>query len=159
MDIPMSDLSRPNDEVQQLQALVQAGLLQSSNTTAVVSGFIPMFGQPNKPQPVKRYDVTSQGKTYYQKVNGGWFFGQALGFCYGQESVASIVKWNEPATLGGYSETAVTYTYKLDKTADWASLPVVEKEYPTIKSTIDGANKVERSVALHLTNKGWEVNQ
>jgi hypothetical protein len=78
------------------------------------------------------------------------------GFCYGQEQVDSIVKWDTPTTQDGTSTTEVTYTYKFRQLAAWAKQPDLEQAFPAIRSTLDqaGTNQV---VEVHLTSKGWEA--
>ncbi len=41
----------------------------------------PLRG-PTPPQPVKRYDLTDEGKRFMRQILGT--FGQTDGFCYGQ---------------------------------------------------------------------------
>lgn len=83
--------------------------------------------------------------------------GQSDGFCYGHEQVDSIADWTEPQTQGDYSETTVTYTYKVPDFAAWTKLPEITQAFPAINSTLGAAGK-NQSIALHLTDKGWVVN-
>jgi hypothetical protein len=120
------------------------------------SGTAPQMGAlgASAPRPVRRYVLTDKGRKYFQMKPGT--FGQSSAFCYGQEQVDSIVKWDEPAAQDGTSITEVTYTYKFQQLADWAKQPEVEQAFPAIKSTLDqaGTNQV---VEVHLTNQGWEA--
>jgi hypothetical protein len=139
-----------------MATLEQAGLLQSTNTTAVVQNMANGLSLgPKKVEPVKRYTVSGEGQRYLQRVQTA--SGVSDGFCYGHERVNSIVNWTEPETQGSYTETTVTYTYKIPDVADWAKLPVVNQAFPSIGMTLDGAGK-NQSIPLHLTDKGWVVN-
>ena len=72
LDVPVA--SSGNDksgEATKLAALEQAGLLQSSNTTAVVQSLANSLSlSPHKAQPVKRYSVSGGGQGYFQRVQG-----------------------------------------------------------------------------------------
>lgn len=155
-DVPAANWNDKSGEAAELAALEQAGLVQSSNTTAVVQSMANSLSlSPPKPQPVKRYTVSIQGQKYFQKVQGT--FGQSDGFCYGHEKVNSVVNWTKPVTQGDYSETTVTYTYKIPDLAAWAKLPEVDQVFPYIGMTL-GAMGKNQTITLHLTNKGWVVN-
>jgi len=153
IDVPAASKSGADTR---LAALEQAGLVQSQNTTAVVESMATALSLgPKKREPVKRYTVSGEGQKYFQTVQNT--SGQSDGFCYGQERVNSIVNWTEPETQGNYTETTVTYTYKIPNVADWAKLPEVNQAFPSIGMTLDGAGK-NQSIPLHLTDKGWVVN-
>ncbi|WP_260705103.1 hypothetical protein [Edaphobacter flagellatus] len=153
IDVPASELKAQSGTAPQMAALERAGLVRGSDTTAVIHGMMGALG-PSAPRAVRRYELTDMGKKYFQMKPG--VLGQSSAFCYGQEQVDSIVKWDEPTAQGGASSTEVTYTYKFQQLADWAKQPDVEQVFPAIKSTLDqvGSNQV---VELHRTNKGWEA--
>lgn len=139
-----------------MAALEQAGLVQSTNTTAVVESMANALSLgPKKAEPVKRYTVSSEGQRYFQRVQRA--SGVSDGFCYGHEKVDSIVNWTEPQTQGNYTETTATYTYKIPNIAAWAKLPEVDQAFPSIGMTVDGAGK-NQTIPVHLTDKGWVVN-
>jgi hypothetical protein len=104
---------------------------------------------------VKRYELTTDGRKYFQQIPGT--LGQASGFCYGQKSVDSIVKWTEPATAGTSSQTEVTYTYRIVDSASWAQRSDVQQAFADIRTTVNGASKTTEVAGLQLTSKGWEV--
>jgi hypothetical protein len=141
----------------QLAALAGAGLVHSTNRTAVVHGMLDALRGSTPPQPVKRYELTDQGKQYYRQIPAT--FGQNGIFCYGQETVDSIIKWTEPATMEGASLSEVTYIYKIVDLAPWAKRPDVQQAFPDLRQTLNGASKVNETTGLQLTNKGWEVPQ
>jgi len=156
IDVPAANWNDPSGQAAKLTALEHAGLVQSVNTTAVVQNMANALSlSPHKPEPVKRYTVSSEGEKYLQKILEG--AGRFDGFCYGHEKVASIVNWTEPQTQGSYTETTVVYTGKVPDLAAWAKLPEMEQAFPSIKTTLDDMEK-NQTVALHLTNKGWVVN-
>lgn len=138
----------------QMAALEQAGLVRGSNTTAVVHGLDALSG-PRAPQPVRQYELTNEGRKYYRQTLVG--FGQAGEFCYGQKAVDSIAKWTEPAAMGPYTQSEVTYSYKVVNLAAWAQQPGIEQVFPDIRSTLQEASKADQIAGLQLTNKGWEV--
>ena len=107
------------------------------------------------PQPVKGYELTEDGKKYFQQIPGT--LGQTSGFCYGRKSVDSIVKWTEPATVGISSQAEVTYTYRIIDPAGWAERPEVQQAFSDIRTTVNGASKTTEIAGLQLTTKGWEV--
>lgn len=155
IDVPESEQRLQSGTAQEMATLEQAGLLQSSNTTAVVHGMLDALRGSTPPQPVKRYELTTEGKKYFQQVPGT--FGQTNGLCYGQKTVDAIVKWTEPVTAGASSQTEVTYTYKIVKLAGWAERPDVQRVFPIIQATLTGASKTTEIAGLQLTTKGWEV--
>ena len=155
IDIPAS---KPTDQYglgPQVVALQQAGLVSETDTTAVVHGILDPLRDPTPPQPVKRYDLTTEGKKYFQQVPGT--FGQTNGLCYGQKTVDAIVKWTEPVTAGASSQTEVTYTYKIVNLAGWAERPDVQRAFPIIQATVTGASKTTEVAGLQLSSKGWEI--
>jgi hypothetical protein len=155
IDVPESEQRLQSGTRLEMAALEQAGLLQSSSTTAVVHGMLDALRGSTPPQPVKRYELTTEGKKYFQQVPGT--FGQTNGLCYGQKTVDAIVKWTEPVTAGASSQTEVTYTYKIVNLAGWAERPDVQRAFPIIQATLTGASKTTEVAGLQLTSKGWEV--
>ena len=150
------DVSEPEQRLQfgtsaQMAVLEAAGLVRSSHTVAATPG---IFG-PGAPRRVKRYEPTEAGNKYLQQVPG--VLGQNAGFCYGDKTVDSIVKWTEPVTMGPYSQSEVTYTYKILDPASWAERPDVQRAFSDIQTTVAGASKTTQIAGLQLTNKGWEV--
>lgn len=156
IDVPRSEQSEQYGIGPKLAALEQAGLVHATDTTAVVHGMLDPLRGPTPPQPVKRYELTADGKKYFQQIPGT--LGQTIGFCYGQKSVDSIVKWTEPVMVGTSSQTEVTYTYRIVDPAGWAEHPEVQQVFSDIRITISGASKTTEVTGLQLTNKGWEVS-
>lgn len=155
VDVTESEQRLQSDIVTQMAVLEQAGLVRSSNTTAVVHGMLDALHGPTSPQPVKRYELTVEGQKYFQKTPG--IFGQTTSFCYGQKTVDTIVKWTEPVTIGAATQTEVTYTYKIVDLAPWAERSDVQREFGDVRATVSGISKSNEIVDLQLTNQGWEV--
>jgi hypothetical protein len=150
------DVSEPEQRLQsgtgaQMAVLEAAGLVHSSDTVAATAG---IFG-PGAPRRVKRYEPIEAGKKYLQQVPG--VLGQSAGFCYGDKTVDSIVKWTEPLTMRAGSQSEVTYTYKIANLAPWAERPDVQREFGDIRTTVGGISKSNEIAGLQLTNQGWEV--
>jgi hypothetical protein len=155
LDVPKREQKDQYGIGPKLAALEQAGLLRGGDTTAVVHGMLDALQGPTRPQPVRHYDLTAEGGKYFRELSGG--FGQTTGLCYGRKQVDSIVKWTEPMTMGAYSQTEVTYTYKIVDLAAWAERPEVQRAFPDIQTDIAGQSKAAQTAGLRLTNNGWEV--
>ncbi len=155
VDIPKSEQKNQYGIGPQMAALEQADLVHSSDTTAVVHGMLDALQGSTPPQPVKRYELTVEGKKYLRQAPG--LLGQTSSFCYGQKTVNAIVKWTEPMTMGAYSQTEVTYTYKIVNLAGWAQRPDVQHAFSDVRDTVNAASKTNQIAGLQLTNQGWEV--
>jgi len=155
VDVSVSEQKLQSGAAIQMTALELAGLVRSSDTTAVVHGMMDALSGSTPQQPVKRYDLTAEGKKYFHQTPG--IFGQTGSFCYGQKTVDSIVKWTEPMTMGASSQTEVTYTYKIVAPASWVSNPDVQRVFSDVRTTVTGASKTTEVAGLQLTSKGWEV--
>lgn len=155
VDLPRSEKNDQFGIGAKLAALEQAGLVRSSDTTAVVHGMLDSLRGSTPPQPVKRYELTADGWKYFQQIPGT--LGQAGGFCYGQKSVDAIVKWTEPVNEGTSSQIEVTYTYKIPDIAPWAQSIDVQQAFSDIRTNVTGASNTPEVVGLQLTSTGWEV--
>lgn len=151
IDISESEQKLQSGTSGQMAVLEAAGLVHSSDAVAPTPG---IFG-PGAPRRVKRYEPTETGKHYLQQVPG--VLGQSVGFCYGDKTVDSIVKWTEPATMGAGSQSEVTYTYKIANLAPWAERPDIQHEFGDIRTTVGGISKSNEIAGLQLTDQGWEV--
>ena len=76
---------------------------------------------------------------------------------YGQQVLDKIVKWQGPTAAGDSKEASVLYTYRIENLAEWAKNPDIQRVFPGIVSTIDGAGKTQMNQALTLTDHGWEA--
>jgi hypothetical protein len=151
VDVSESEQKLQSGTASQMAVLEGTGLVRSSDTVAAAPG---IFG-PSTPRRVKRYEPTEEGKKYLQQVPGA--LGQRTGFCYGDKTVDSIVKWTEPVTMGASSQTEVTYTYKISNLAPWAQRSDIQHEFGDVRTTVNGISKANEIAGLQLTNQGWEV--
>jgi hypothetical protein len=155
IDIPQSEQIEQYGIGSKLAALEEAGLVHATETTAVVRGMLDPLRGSTPPQPVKRYELTADGRKYFQQIPGT--LERASGFCYGQKSVDSIVKWTDPATGAPSLQTEVTYTYRIVDPAAWAERPEVQQAFSDIRTTVNGVSRTTEVAGLQLTSKGWEV--
>ncbi len=94
-----------------------------------------------EPEPEKvtgdvgAYQLTTEGQKYFQQIPGT--FGQTGGLCYGRKAVDSVLKWTDPVTTGGRSQTEVSYTYKIVNLAGWVGQPRIQQAFPNIKATVE----------------------
>jgi hypothetical protein len=153
VDIPRADRNNTSTIGAELAALEAAGLLHSSDTTAVVHGMLDPLRGTTPPQPVRRYELTAEGEQYLRQIPGT--LGETNGFCYGRKDLDAIVKWIAPE--GTESQAEVTYTYKIVDLAAWAERPDVQQGFPDIGITINGTRKASQVAGVRLTNKGWQV--
>lgn len=156
IDVPASAQQAQYGFGPQLSALQQAGLVSETDTTAVVHSLLDPLRGSTPPRPVRRYQLTAEGQRYFQQVPGT--FGKTGGFCFGQKVVDSVPKWTDPVTTGGVSQTEVTYTYRIESLASWASRPDILQAFPDIQTTVMGASKASQRIGLSLTDRGWVVS-
>ncbi|MBB5343361.1 hypothetical protein [Tunturibacter empetritectus] len=155
IDVPRSEQDEQLGIGRKLEALKQATLVQATDTTSVVHGMLDSLRGSTPPQLVRRYQLTAEGQKYFRQIPGT--LGQPRGFCYGQKTVDTIVKWTEPAALGSISQTEVTYTYKIANPAAWAERPDVQRAFPDIRENLNGGSKTTEQVGLQQTSRGWEA--
>lgn len=151
VDVSESEQKLQSGTGPQMAVLEAAGLVRSSDMIAAAPG---IFG-PGASRRMKRYEPTEAGKKYLQQVPA--VLGQSAGFCYGDKTVGSIVKWTEPVTMGSSSQTEVTYTYKIADLAPWAERSDVQHEFGDVRTIVNGISKSNEMAGLQLTNQGWEV--
>jgi hypothetical protein len=141
----------------EMAALEKAGLVRSHETETEYTP--PLSSRPVKTK-VLRYELTDSGKTFYREKDRLALAGnkQVQGdLCYGQQTLDKIVKWDGPTPAGDSKEASVIYTYKIENLAEWARNPDVQRVFPGIISTIDGAGRTQMNQALTLTSQGWQA--
>jgi hypothetical protein len=141
----------------EMAALEMAGLVRSHETETEYMP--PLSSRPVKTK-VLRYELTDNGKTFYREKDRLGLAGnkQVQGdLCYGQQALDKIVNWQGPTAAGDSKEATVFYTYRIENLADWAKNPNIQKVFPGIVSTIDGATRTTLNQAVTLTNEGWVV--
>lgn len=142
-------------------ALQSVGLVKGEDVEVDIMG---IMGKPTGAKAkVKRYSLTDAAKPFAQEkdvesigLNGRTTVHQT-DLCWGKKALDKIVKWEGPMKLGDYQEASITYTYKVDHTASWATKPEVQATFPAIKSILDGAGKSELKHGVKLTSQGWEA--
>jgi hypothetical protein len=141
----------------EMAALENVGLVRSHE--AETEYMPPLSSRPVKTK-VLRYELTDNGKTFYREKDRLGLAGnkQAQGdLCYGQQALDKIVNSQGPTAAGDSKEVTVFYTYRIENLAEWARSPDIQRVFPGIVSTIDGAGKTQMNRALTLTSQGWEA--
>ena len=141
----------------EMAALENAGLVRSHEMETEYTP--PLSSRPVKTK-VLRYELTDSGKTFYREKDRLALAGNKLvqgDLCYGQQTLDRIVKWDGPTPVGESKQASVFYTYKIDNLAEWAKNPDIQRVFPGVVSTIDGAGKTVMNQALTLTSQGWEA--
>ncbi|WP_413674005.1 hypothetical protein ACEN9H_05265 [Massilia cellulosiltytica] len=144
-----------------MAALEAAGLVRGEDAEIEGTGW---DSKPNGVKfKVKRYVLTDAAKPFVQEKDvrsiglDGVKTIRQPDLCWGRKAVDKVVKWEGPMKLGDYQEAGVTYTYKIENTADWARKPDVQAAFPFIKTVLDGAGKEEARHGVKLTSVGWEA--
>src|SRR6202167_1663043 len=143
----------------EMVALEKAGLVSSHETETEYTP--PLSSRPLR-EKVLRYELTDNGKAFYREKNRVGLAGnkQVQGdLCYGQQALDKIVNWQGPTAAGDSKEVTVFYTYRIENLSDWAKNPDIQRVFPGIVSTIDGAGKTQMNQALTLTNQGWQAQR
>jgi len=141
----------------EMAALEKVGLVRSRE--AETEYMQPLSSRPVKTK-VLRYELTDNGKTFYREKDRLGLAGnkQVQGdLCYGQQALDKIINWQGPTAAGDSKEATVFYTYRIENLADWAKNPNIQRVFPGIVSTIDGAGKTQMNQALTLTSQGWQA--
>jgi len=141
----------------QMAALEKVGLVRSHETETEVT---PLSGTAPVKVKVLRYELTDDGKKFYQEKEAAGLIGQKESrgdICFGQQALDSVTKTEGPIAVGDKKEMTLYYTYKIENLADWAKNPDIQKTFPGIVSTINGAGKTQLNQNLTLTDQGWEA--
>ena len=141
----------------QMAALEKVGLVQSHETETEIT---PLSGARPVKVKVLRYELTDDGKKFYQEKEAPGLIGQKESrgdICFGQQALDTVVRTEGPVAVGDKKEMTLYYTYKIENLADWAKSPDVQSTFPGIVSTINGAGKTTLNQNLILTDHGWET--
>ena len=112
----------------QMDALVKAQILEVSREPAI---------------KISRYTLTPTGTRAGKHL------------CYGHREVTSIASSTPPAPANGFTETQVTYHYKIQDLPIWAKDADVQAAFPTLAHEASG-DATDR-ITLALTGVGWSV--
>lgn len=129
-----------NPQVQQFQALANAGLLEVKGLEKTIN---------NKSEPFLSARLSPKGISYFSK-------GQ---LCYGRTEFASIIKWKGPIVLGEYKAVLIYYTASLSNVPDWAKLPAIQSAFPVIREAIQNSGGNIHNAVIDLSSEGWEVSE
>src|SRR5580693_4115862 len=141
----------------QMAALEKVGLVRSHETETEIT---PLSGAAPVKVKVLRYELTDDGKKFYQEKEAPGLIGQKESrgdICFGQQALDTVVRTEGPIAVGDKKEMTLYYTYKIENLADWAKSPDVQNVFPGIVSTINGAGKATLNQNLTLTDQGWEA--
>ena len=154
VDLQESDQRPVNVKASEMAALEKVGLVHSLNTEAE---YTTLSGRSAKAK-VLRYELTDEGKKFYREkdVVGLGPNKEALGdICFGQQTLDKVSKTEGPNKIGDTTGATIYYTYRIDNLADWATNPDIQKVFPGIVGTINGAGRTTVNQALVLTAQGW----
>lgn len=147
IEIPLSDL--PGEAPQgglhqpQLDALTEAGLLDSQQTMLVLDG----RGQV----PGARYTVADKGSRYLSTTTSEYSGRPQL--CSGSATVTRILRFSEPSAQAPVQSSQVVYGYEYRSIPDWASDPRMTRNFTRLRH----ANPEEQQASMQvvLTGSGW----
>ena len=157
VDLQDSDRGQGIVRGSQMAALEKAGLVRSHEAEIEIT---PLSGARPVKSKVLRYELTDDGKTFYQEKEVPGLIGQKESrgdICFGQQALDTVVRTEGPIAVGDKKEMTLYYTYKIENLADWAKNPDVQNVFPGIVSTINGAGKTMLNQNLILTDHGWEA--
>jgi hypothetical protein len=106
----------------------------------------------------RRYQVTEPGRKFYTEREG-----QSVGLtvqkvkhgfmCFADMRVDKVNRWDAQADQG----FVVSYTYRLENIAPWATAPSVIQAMPKLAIWISGAQKAERKGFVKKNASGLEA--
>jgi hypothetical protein len=157
VDVPKSESQMTIGRAPEMAALEKIGLVRSHETE---TDFTPFSNTTPVKTKVLRYELTEEGKKFYREKELPGLAGEKEirgDICFGQQALDTVIKTEGPITVGNKKEMTLYYTYKIENLADWAKNPDVQKTFPGIVSTINGAGKTQINQNLILTDQGWEA--
>ena len=141
----------------EMAALEKVGLVRSHVTEIEIT---PLSGTRPVKSKVLRYELTDDGKKFYQEKEVAGLIGQKESrgdICFGQQALDSVTKTEGPIAVGDKKEMTLYYTYRIENLADWAKNPDIQRAFPGIVPTINGVGKATLNQNLILTDQGWEA--
>ena len=157
VDVPKSESQMTTGRAPEMAALEKIGLVRSHETE---TDFTPFSNTSPVKTKVLRYELTEEGKKFYREKELPGLAGEKEmrgDICFGQQALDTVIKTEGPITVGDKKEMTLYYTYKIENLADWAKNPDVQKIFPGIVSTVNGAGKTQINQNLVLTDRGWEA--
>src|ERR1700690_3760874 len=150
VDLQDSDRGQGIVRGSQMAALEKAGLVRSHEAETEIT---PLSGARPVKSKVLRYELTDDGKKFYQEKEVPGLIGEKESrgdICFGQQALDTVVRTEGPITVGDKKEVTLYYTYKIENLADWAKNPDGQNVFPGIVSTINGAGKTTLNQNLIL---------
>jgi hypothetical protein len=140
--------------VRALDALLEAGLLTSADTTITAPRFTlgPDGGSRDRTVPAKAYALTDAGRAAYKEYEAPGF-GSVGAFCYGRWE-ADIVGFTDPAESSEKNLTSVTYTRRLADVPSWAEVPVLASR-STARARGGASTSAQQRMWLVRKDTGW----
>src|SRR6202163_5042229 len=136
----------------EMAALGKIGLVRSHEAE---TEFTPLSGARPVKSKVLRYELTDDGKKFYQEKEVPGLIGQKESrgdICFGQQALDTVIKTEGPITIGDRKEMTLYYTYKIENLAEWAKNADIQSAFPGIVPTINGAGKTTLNQNLGLTD-------
>ena len=128
--------------------MTKLGLLSKTETTK------KSVNKYTKATKVATYDLTDEGKKFYQQPSAKKSIG---GFCFGKAKVEEIIDFTQPADMFGKTISEVNFTYIVSNIPDWAKKPEITSLNEQIKKLVEATEKpVKVDAKMVLTNKGWK---
>jgi hypothetical protein len=66
-----------------------------------------------------------------------------------------VLSWEAPSEVDGKTQTTVTYTYKIDKVAQWAQDPQVRQVFPMMTRILDNPGSQHLVQLFAWSGHGW----
>lgn len=151
----------PTSPSGQMAALEAVGLVKGADIEVEIMG---IMGKPTGGKTrIRRYVLTDAAKPFAQERPVDLIDynnkspGKHMDLCWGKKALGKIVKWEGPIKFGDYQAAGITYLYKVDNLANWATKPEVQAAFPVVKVLLDGADTKEAKHSVKLTSQGWEA--
>ena len=107
-----------------------------------------------KPQKEFVFDLTDEGKKYYQLPNDKNH--KQGGFCFGEPKVKEITNFTEPSEMMGKKVSRINFTYIVTDFPNWIKNPDILKLSDVLKRDVNSPEApIKIDVNMVLTNKGW----
>jgi hypothetical protein len=149
VDVGRAEAEQGSRNTVQLPVLERLGVVRSS--VVEVAG-----------QPVRRYELTEQGKQYYlARAPYKHDTGRAQAdhdLCIARLSLKRVVRWEPPAGRKDSQEVTVSYTYDIQP-APWAADAELRHVFPVVDRLIRGAGVLELQEGMVRTEQGWEARE
>jgi len=144
IEVSERDFQAGTRDAVQMPVLEKAGIVASSMETGKKT----------------RYDLTETGRKFYIDRETTHVTADGVktvhhgDFCAGKLSLDTIIRFDEPRTVGDHLETTVTYTYHMTA-APWARDPDVQRVFPMVARVVNGEGTMQLRQTLRSTGKGW----